>query len=97
MMPLLQQSFGAGPPSFKQGGLTPARIQAITEAIYPAINNTGLCGAVTKFALSLLIFHRNEVEVKRRPVDHYVRMSDQLYRSAELLAEVTPVVRVRYP
>jgi hypothetical protein len=71
MMPLLQPIFGAGPPSFKQGGLTPARIQAITEAIYPALNNTGLCGAVTKFALSLLIFHRNEVE--RWPVEHYIK------------------------
>jgi hypothetical protein len=95
MMPLLQPHFGAGPPSFKHGVLTPARIRAITEAIYPALNNTGLSGAVTKFALASLIFHRNEVE--RWPVQHYIRTNNQLYRSAELLAEVTPVVRVRYP
>jgi hypothetical protein len=95
MMPLLQPQFGASPPSFKQGGLTPARTRAITEAIYPALNNTYLCGAVTQFALASLIFHQSEIN--RWPVDHYVRTNCQLFRSAELLAEVTPVVRVRYP
>jgi hypothetical protein len=95
MMPLLQPQFGAAPPSFKHGGLTPARIRAITEAIYPALSNTGLWGAVTKFALSSLIFHQSEVE--GWPVDHYVRTNCQLFRSAELLAELSPLVHVQYP
>jgi hypothetical protein len=93
---LLQPEFGAAPPSFQIGGLmTPARILIISALIYPALNNTGLRGAVTQFALASLIFHRSTVE--SWPVDHYVRMNCQLFRSAELLAEVTPTVRVRYP
>lgn len=96
LMNLLQPQFGAAPPSFQHhGGLTLARIQAITEALYPSLTNTGLSGAVTQFAMASLIFHRGEIE--RWPVDHYVRMNCQLFRSAELLAEVTPAVRVRYP
>jgi hypothetical protein len=95
LMNLLQPQFGAAPPSFQHGGLTLARLQTITEAIYPALSNTGLCGAMTQFALASLVFHRNEIE--RWPGDHYIRMNCQLFRSAELLAELTPAVRVRYP
>jgi hypothetical protein len=56
MMPLLQPQFGAAPPSFKHGGMMPGCIRTITEVIYPALNNTGLCGAVTQFALSYLLY-----------------------------------------
>jgi hypothetical protein len=63
LIPLLQPQFGAALPSFKHGGLMSAHIQTITEAVYPALNNTELCGAgVTQFALSSLIFHQSEIE-----------------------------------
>jgi hypothetical protein len=70
MMPLLQPQFGAALPSFKHGGLMPAGIRTITDAIYLAPNNTGLCGAVIQFVLSSLIFHQGKVE--HWPVEHYV-------------------------
>jgi hypothetical protein len=97
MMPLLQSQFGVAPPSFKHsdGGLMAARILTITKAIYPALKNMCLCRAVTMLALSSLSFHQGEVE--RWPVEHYVQTNCQLFRSAELLAEVTPVVCVQYP
>jgi hypothetical protein len=66
----LQPQFGAAAPSFKHGGLMPAHIRTITKAVYPALNNAGLCGAVTQFVLSSLIFH--QIEIEHWPVDHYV-------------------------
>jgi hypothetical protein len=96
-MLVLQPQFGAALSSFKygDGGLTAARIQTITKVIYPALNNTGLCGAVTQFVLSSLIFHQGEVE--HWPVEHQLQMNCHLFRLADLLTGMTPAVHVQYP
>jgi hypothetical protein len=61
----------------------------------PKVAQAKACGAVTKFVVSSLIFHQSKV--KGWPVDHYVWTNCQLFCSAELLVELSPLVHVQYP
>jgi hypothetical protein len=100
MMPLLQPQFGAAPPSFKHGdgGLTAAHIQTITEAIYPALNNTGLCGVVTQPVCTILYyFPSRRSQALATSGAQWTNHLPTFPVSRFACTEVTPVVCVQYP